>query len=326
MQPLQFRKPGLILLFASISLLTAFFSSSCRKQYIDKYNIIPGDTITVSGYTYIESFLVHEFSKDTVLKASIKNDSIIVYWPGYKPTPDSIKPEIILPAYTTINPSSGNAIPFVTGTKFKVTAQSKAAVTYTLLVDFRQPKPYFTLSYNNVLTIGSKCNLNGDWWLTDTSATKIFLTDPESNQQYLMELTDLAASGAGFYVPGTVPPGKYDIRVINGIYTIFNDDIASRNNMVVATPTAIGVENTGFPFTLKISDYFMIRGRLLAETTSFYMRLSTDNSWHQLNLVSTAIDRIYLQVPAGTPAGAYNRIRLVLPSGNREYARNLNVL
>ncbi|MFT3824980.1 MAG: hypothetical protein QM731_13740 [Chitinophagaceae bacterium] len=301
-------------------------TSSCKKEYIDKYNIIPGDTVTVSGYTYISSFTVHEFSADTALKATIKSDSIIVYWPSYKKMPDTIKPEILLPEKTAIAPASGTGVPFVTGTKFTVTAQSGSKKIYTLAVDFRQPKPSFTIYSSNQLLIGSKCTLPGDWWLTDTAKTRIYLVSADTKQEYLMELVELSGAGASFYVPANVPTtGKYDIKVINGIYTIYNDDAASRNNMIVTYPTAIGVETFGFPYTLSAGDTFIIRGRLLAETTAFYMRLSTDNSWQQLTLTSAAVDRLILKVPAGTPIGAYNRIRLVLPSGNREYARNLTV-
>src|SRR5262245_54294289 len=96
---------------------------SCKKEYVNRINTIPGDTTFVSGMNYIKTFEIKEYSADTVIKASITADSIIIYWPSFsRALPDSIAPVITLPDSATISPASGKNVAFKTGATYTVTS------------------------------------------------------------------------------------------------------------------------------------------------------------------------------------------------------------
>src|SRR5688572_6469671 len=120
---------------------------SCKKEYVDRIKTIPGDTTHVSGMNYIKTFEIKEYSTDTVIKAGITADSIIVYWPSYSRTmPDSITPLIALPDSATVSPASGTKVAFKTGTSYTVTSAAGTAKKYILKVGQLTAVPWFYYS------------------------------------------------------------------------------------------------------------------------------------------------------------------------------------
>jgi hypothetical protein len=221
---MKYLLPGLILILAS---------QSCKKEYVDKFKMIPADTVTLSGYTHITSFKISEFSADTIIKATIGSDSIIIYWPSYKPLPATIKPTITIPEKATILPGSGAEVNFENGTKFTVTSEAGTKKEYKLYIDFRQPEPYFV--YNNPsVFLSSANNISGDWLLTDTARTKVYLISATDQKEYTATVVSMSTGNITFNIPATLPADQlYDIKVVNGIYTIYNNTVEQRNNIAV---------------------------------------------------------------------------------------------
>lgn len=284
---------------------------SCRKEYVDKYNIVPGDTVTVSGYTDIESFKIKEYSADTPLVATVAHDSIIVYWPSYKQQPDSISPEIVLAAKASIAPLSGKAVAFVKGTTYTVTSEAGIKKTYKLYIDVRQPMPWF--SFRNLdFYKGPEMSIGGDWYLPDTGKTRVTFISATTQAEYNVFLLGISPTSLRFSIPQSVPDGLYDIRVINGIHTIYNSDALGRNTANVVTDTYPYLYTLGSPFTVKKGSTFIVRGSNLTNTLS--AALIDDANWvvtNDLEVVTVlSDDAVELRIPANLPAGTYKNLFL----------------
>lgn len=290
--------------------------SSCKKEYNDKINLIPGDTIQVIGYTDITSFQVNEFSNDTAIKASLKGDTILVYWPSYKSMPATIKPTIILPDSATISPASGVEIPFKTGTTYKVISGAGTSRNYTLKVTFEQPIPWFYAPLlNTEFYNGSYQTLiKGDNFTPDTAMTKVYLVSAVDSVAYQAEIYSINSAGPGFFIPWNVPEGLYDIKVVNGLHTVYNNITQSRSNLQIKYPPFSQVYGFTVPETLHRSDTFEIRGFLLEAMTQARMY---DNDLNRVNLeiLSTSRDKVVLKVPADYPLNNYITIQLRTAEG-----------
>ena len=161
---------------------------SFKKEYVDKVNTIAGDTIHVSGMNYIKTFEIKEYSADTVIKASITADSIIVYWPSYsRAMPDSIAPVIALPDSATISPASGKKVAFKTGGIYTVTSAAGTVKKYILKVSQLSAVPWFSFTSPNI-TLGEYLSLGGDQFWQDTSQTKVYFVSATTGTAYLTEL------------------------------------------------------------------------------------------------------------------------------------------
>ncbi|HEX6431643.1 MAG TPA: hypothetical protein VF008_28325, partial [Niastella sp.] len=182
-------------LITVIIVLLAGSVVSCRKEYVDKINTISGDTVHVSGMNYIKSFEVKEYSADTVLKASITADSIIVYWPSYsRKTPDSITPIITLPDSATISPASGKKVAFKTGAIYTVTSAAGTSKKYTLTVNQQSAVPWFYFNSASI-TLGDYISVFGDQFWQDTSVTKVYLVSATTGIAYPTELFSVTIAG-----------------------------------------------------------------------------------------------------------------------------------
>ena len=303
-------------IFSGLLTATLLVHSACQKEYVDKYHILPGDTIAVSGYTSIQSFKIKEFSADTPLLATIGHDSIIVYWPSYKQVPDSIRPEIILPAKTTIAPLSGVAVPFVNGTLYTVTSEAGTKQQYKIYIDYRQPKPWFSFSDGN-FSKGNEMSVDGDWFLADISKTKVSFIAVTDQKVYDALLLGINTNTIKFAIPKAVPDGTYDVRVTNGIHTIYNSDASGRNNAKITTDTYPYLYTLGSPFSLKRGSTFNVRGINLTGTLTASLIL--DENFTELPLEVVAVlsdDTVELKIPDNVPAGTYHGLALFLtPDG-----------
>lgn len=287
---------------------------SCKKEYVDRINTIPGDTTRVSGMNYIKTFEINEYSADTVIKAGITADSIVISWPSYfRKMPDSISPVITLPDSAKITPASGSKVAFKTGTTYTVTSAAGTNKKYILIVNQQSAVPWFY--YNTpTITLGDYVALNGDQFWQDTSKTKVYLVSATTGTEYLTELFSVANSGPRFIVPVNIPPtGLYDIKVVNGDFTLYNSTEKRRNAISLVYPTALNMNPAGLPSKLARGSEFTLRGTLLSNVVS--ASLYAGGVYTPIDFVSAATDRVVLRIPAGMALGTYIRIRVTTADG-----------
>lgn len=283
---------------------------SCKKEYVDKENTIAGDTIHVSGMNYIKTFEVKEYSTDTVLKAGITADTINVYWPSYmRALPDSIAPVITLPDSATISPASGKKVAFKTGTTYTVTSAAGTIKKYILAVSQQSAVPWFTMSAASI-TLGNYLVLTGDQFWQDTSQTKVYFVSASTGIAYKTDLYAVPLSGPGFIVPLNLPTNElYDIKVVNGAFTVYNATEARRNAVSVVYPTVVALNAAGLPSKLARGTEFTVRGTLLSNVIS--ADLYAGGVYKPINVVSAAADKVVLKIPADMAIGGYTRVRVI---------------
>ena len=245
---------------------TAALITSCEDEVVDRFVDIPGDTVTVniSGLNQIIAFQLEEFSADTVLEAAIKEDSLIVYWPSsIKPAPATISPIILVPEGASVTPASGESVPFETGTSFTVTAEDRNEKTYFLKVVFYQPEPYYNsgsgavrffdrndIRYLEVINdieafgIYNDVRLDGDFFLTDTTKTRLVLTHLESNEQTVFPaLSRTTVAQAFFRIPEDLERGYYSSALETGRKAIEEDSVWVKHpDPIINWPGSLTVE------------------------------------------------------------------------------------
>jgi hypothetical protein len=307
----------------SIVWLTIGFVS-CKKEYVDKINTIPGDTTHISGMNYIKTFEIKEYSTDTVIKASITADSIFIYWPSYsRALPDSIAPVIALPDSATISPASGKKVAFRTGAVYTVTSAAGTIRKYILKVSQLSAVPWFSFSSPGI-TLGDYITLPGDQFWQDTSQTKVYFVSATTGTAYQAELFVVGMGGPRFIVPLNVPANElYDIKVVNGPYTIYNALEARRNAVNLVYPTAATLNAAGLPSKLARGAEFTVRGVLLEKTAT--ASLYAGGVYTPIDVISVAADRVVLKIPAGVAAGVYTRIRVVTSDALTRFLTALSI-
>lgn len=311
------------IIIVSIIMLAVGFVS-CKKEYVDKINTIPGDTTHISGMNYIKTFEIKEYSADTVIKASITADTVIVYWPSYsRALPDSIAPVIALPDSASISPASGKKVAFKTGTIYTVTSAAGTVKKYILKVSQLSAVPWFSFGSPG-LTLGEYISLSGDQFWQDTSQTKVYFVSATTKTAYQAELFLVGIGGPRFIIPLNIPPNElYDIKVVNGPYTIYNALEARRNAVNLVYPTVATLNAAGLPSKLARGTRFTVRGVLLqnAQSASLY----AGGAYTPIELVSSAIDRVVLKVPAGMATGVYTRVRVITSDGLSKFITGISI-
>lgn len=312
-----------VFLIVSIIWLAIGFVS-CKKEYVDKINTIPGDTIRVSGMNYIKTFEIKEYSTDTVLKAGVTSDSIIVYWPSYvRALPDSIAPVITLPDSATISPASGKKVAFKNGTTYTVTSAAGTTKKYILTVSQQSAVPWFYYNSPNI-TLGDYITLFGDQFWQDTSQTKVYLVSASTGVAYKADIYTVALGGPRFIMPLNVPTNElYDIKVVNGAFTLYNSTEARRNAISVVYPTAVAMNAAGLPSKVARGSVFSVRGTLLSNVTS--AALYAGGVYTAIEVVSVSSDKIELRIPAGMPIGLYTRIRVMTSEALTRFLIGLSI-
>lgn len=303
-------------LIACISLMGILFTS-CKKEFVDKYNIVPGDTVNLVIDNQIEAFSIKEFSADTTIKASIVADTIFVYWPTYKHLPATIKPEIELAEKAKITPQSGAEVAFVTGTKYVVTSETGVAKNYVLKVVPKQPTPYFSLFVPYTWYYGQRVNgVGGDFWLTDTSKTKVFFVDSETKMEYPAETLPFTNGSPSFFVGDGIPAGKtYDLKIVNGIHSVYST-IGGRNTIEIAAFESPFIIATGYPFTLNAGESITLRGGTLNLITEVYIQEGAETDRIKLEIEKVTETRLKVKIPQNTPKGTYNITKAYTASGS----------
>jgi hypothetical protein len=303
-------------------------TSSCKKEYVDKEKMIAPDTVKVSGRTNIVDFSIDNFSKDTLLHASVVSDTIIIYWPFYKTPPKTIKPAILLPDSATISPAAGAEVPFATGTKYTVTSAVGAKKEYFLKIVIRQTavKPGF-IGFATLNTYGYYPWYQGDNYLTDTGQTRIYLTSADSTRTYQLEVTHVAATGPAFILSPAVLPGNYTMRLVNGLYTelVAPDGGVKYFTVEGVTPDVL-IHAGGLPKTVKRGQAFVVRGQNLAGiATGAFLRNDASVYVPVVLEGNTTTDRVTFRIPETLPAGSYTGLRLGTTAGNKNLTYRLEV-
>ncbi|WP_281233181.1 hypothetical protein [Flavobacterium gelatinilyticum] len=309
---------------AVLFLSVLFFS--CDTEYVDKVNEIPGDVIKVPGYTQIESFIVKD-KENNPISAAITENNLVITWSNYMELPETVKPEIILGQEAAISPASGAEVPFKDGTEFIVTSKAGTTKKYTLKIDFRQREPKAwsyagsDFLYKGQLQKVVNSGLDGEidnLWLS-LKDTQVILVAASDQKEYAAETvyvgTGIGAApylnyGVYYFLPENLPVGLYDLRIKNGAYTLQNANVEERFKIEAAEPDFYKTEKYGFPATKKAGETIEVRGSLLDLLQSVSIYSNNDPSVvYPLEIVSLTKYRAVLRIPAGTPAGTYERMR-----------------
>ncbi|MBW1655669.1 hypothetical protein [Flavobacterium quisquiliarum] len=328
-----------IFLIGLLFLSVLFFS--CDTEYIDKVNAIPGDVIKVPGYTQIETFTFKD-SENNAISAAITDENIVVTWSVNTVLPTTIKPEIVLGTEASITPASGAEVAFKDGTVYTVTSKAGTTKKYTLKIDFRQIEPN-TWTYaapetfakgslqkliNNA--IGGSNNGIENLWLSKENTRVYLVAAADQKTEYTAEIVHLGGAlgtsstttpfisyGIYYFLPEDMPVGTYDLRVKNGIYTLQNASVENRFKISVIEPASFAVESVGSPVQKQGGETFEVRGGMMNAVTSVIMYNSTAATiTYPVEIVSATSYRIVLKVPAGTPAGTFNRMRFYRGTAN----------
>ncbi|MDR7211455.1 hypothetical protein [Flavobacterium piscis] len=333
-----------IFIIGILFLSVLFFS--CDTEYIDKVNTIPGDVIKVPGYTQIESFTVKD-TENNAVSAAITEENIIVTWSVNTALPETIKPEIILGTEAVISPASGAEVAFKDGTVYTVTSKAGTTKKYTLKIDFRQqePRSWTTAAgetyrkgvlqkLTNIGTSGNTSTINNLWMSIEN--TRVYLVSAaDQKTEYTAEIGYMGSGISGtaytdygvyYFLPEDMPLGMYDLRIQNGIYTLQNQSVENRFKINVIEPDSFKAELVGSPVEKQDGETFEVRGGMLNTVTAVEMYSSTAATLiYPLEVVSSTPYRIVLKVPAGTPAGTYNRVRFIRGTANTLTAYTVTV-
>jgi hypothetical protein len=289
---------------------------SCKKDYIDKFNIIPGDTVRVMGYNHIVSFSLQKPGSDSLLQAAFVNDSILVYWPSHWPLPDSVAPDIIIADSAAITPSPGTKVALQTGTQYVVTAQSKATRTYTIKLMVNQPQPWITGRIGIPVIPARSMNVAGDYILTDTNFTKLFLVPVYKTGEVKVPLTSINITGCSFNIPA-IDTGMYTIKLVSGWRTAI---VKNENNSTV--PFTVYVKDPTLPnmtitwpgaVTLQRGATFTLTGTNIRAVHECSARIDVAAPYYPLEIVQVELNAITLKIPSDYPVGEYSSLRFRTP-------------
>ncbi|MEL1254147.1 hypothetical protein AAEO57_10195 [Flavobacterium sp. DGU38] len=318
--------------FLAVCVAALAVMTSCDTEYNTVYNDIPGDITYVSGDAYIKSFTIQEHADQAPMQAAIVNDTIKIVWVSYHEMPQTIIPNIVLADKAVISPKSAVEIPFKNGQKYTVTSEAGTSRQYTLQVDFRQPQPK-TFGLGTSGKLGGWIAVNGgggaiatdNFWF-NLEQTRVYLvsaadqtTEYDCEIVYFGKGTGVApfqSYGIYFYLPTNMPVGKYDVRIKNGEYVLRQSKEANWFNYEVTESTELVFSDFNPAIlTAKVGGTFNIRGTKLDTGKNIFISIGTNGTRYQLEIVSRTAYAATFKVPAGTPAGAYNRFFFVDENG-----------
>ena len=195
---------NLIRYFSAILIIGSnlLIASSCKKE------------MEKMPYAEIESFSITD-GNGNKLYAAIKDDEIIVYWnPPTGDFPSSVTPEIVVSEGATISPASGTPIPFNESTIYTVKAQNGTVKSYKLVPGVNQAI-IIVSSVSSNLIIGQQIQVRGEFFIADTSKTKLFLVSG-NNIQIPVPMPYLTKTFANGYIPMGIDTGYYKIKLASG--------------------------------------------------------------------------------------------------------------
>ncbi len=291
-------------LFYCLFLAAAGITTSCEDEVVDRIVEIPGDTVTVLGFNHIVSFQVEEFSADTVLEAVSKDDSLIIYWPSFRPLPASIAPNIVVANGATITPVSGASVPFATGTAYTVTAEDQSERQYILKVVINQPRPvYGREGVTTFITIpNEKDNILfpffGDYFVPGTSQTSLYFISWENQEETKLKTVSATATRIEVEIPGNLPKGYYRTKLVSGARTVSKQD-----SIWVKFPQPF-IDWEFDDLVMSQGGTYEIPGEHLHDIEKIEIPVG-DGSFVPLDIISFTPTSITIRIPGDLPTGFY---------------------
>ncbi len=314
-----------------IPCLTLFllFTVSCESEYTTIYNDVPGDTIYQSGDAFIKSFTVQAYEDQQPVKAAIVNDTIKLLWVSYHKIPQTIKPLIDVADKASVNPVSGQEVPFEDGVKYRVTSEAGTVKEYILKIDFRQPEPksFRFAMEGTTYNIGSTQKILvshdefDDLWFSMEHTRAYFVSAEDHNREYDCEIAyfgpgtytqPFASYGIYFYIPTNMPAGKYDFRIKNGEYLLKDKDENMHFNVTITDdPEYLQVSTFDAYKTMPAGSTFTVRGvNLDMPVTSVVIAKNNSSSavHYPLEVISRNRYSATFKLPSQIPADTYNNM------------------
>ncbi|MBB6273320.1 hypothetical protein HDF26_003780 [Pedobacter cryoconitis] len=287
-----------IKIFSSLLILSVIvLFTSCKKQYTDY------------SYSNLVSFSL-KGNDGEILKGAITAKDITVYWPPFTQVPDSITPQITVAERASISPASGKKVAFKETTKYTVTAQDGSQTVYTLKPVINQPIPYISgfspfYSHDNngvrVFYPDTELDIQGDYFLTDSLATKVYL-DIEGGNEIPMVITAIAKTRIiSEVLSEKLKKGTYfKIKIISGSRTIYS----GRCLMGEVLPL-IPEADILYTKTFKAGDTFTLSGINIGTISTVSASASLTSTPQNLIIQSKTDQAVTIRIPDNIPAGTY---------------------
>ncbi len=278
--------------------------SCIKNNIVDK--IIPGDTVNVAAklpYNQIISFTVPVPGQDSLL-ASLRDDTIYVYWPSYISLPDSVSPSLLVGKQATVAPASGKKIHLPDNLSYTVTAENGDKAVYHLKLVVNQAIPSFTIQI--LASIGYRqgvvITLVSSYFVPDTALTKFYFLDKNNNQTLITGVKSLSTTGATLTIPSSLDTGTYNVKVVSAwrSYT-------TPTGIFVNYPAPV-INWTRAGVSLHRGDTLAVTGTNFRAVTGASLITTVDGSYDSVGLVSYAIDGMIIKIPDDFPLGTYRGI------------------
>lgn len=255
------------------------------------------------------------------LKAVIKGEDIILYWPPMQQLPDSISPSITVSDRATILPASGKKVAFKDGVSYSITAQDGTVKKYKVKLAINQIKP--TIAISNTASVGTSFSIGGDSFIPDTINTRIFLIDGKGKEMKMNNIFSIDPLNIWVYLP-ELEAGNYRVKMVTGVHTV----IAPEPLAITYTTTPL-IDNglVKYPVAIKRgAEYnYRITGTPVSKITKFQLRLLSDNSLYELDIKSRNSDNtLTLKIPSSMPLGTYIGFEISSTILATPYGRNLS--
>ncbi|RAV28317.1 hypothetical protein DN748_14270 [Sinomicrobium soli] len=177
-------------------------------------------------YNDIKQFSITD-ANGNELKAVIKDDSIIVYWPPLQDIPEIVTPKITVSDLASLSPASEQQVSFTSETVYTVIAQDESVKTYTLIPIINQPEPWVEINQRDaaIYRLNSQSlRIGGEYIIPNSEETNVFLIDSVSKKEFKIDLenaTIFTYNAIIVSIPAyqEIDPGRYYVKVTTGTYT-----------------------------------------------------------------------------------------------------------
>ncbi|GGH70543.1 hypothetical protein HNQ91_003041 [Filimonas zeae] len=278
-------------------------SASCKKEY------------TAFPYVQIERFVVED-SAGNALKASIINNEIIVYWPPFQSTPDSVTPVIVVSERASITPASGTKVPFNPGTLYTVKAEDGSTQTFRLKPAINQPPLTNLRMAGSSYRINTIVGLFGEFIVPDTSVTRLYLINKDNREIPLpvSQITKINTALVYVNIPvsNTIDTGTYQLKLINNNRT----GIAGPFRLL---PPSLIVTDFTFPqngSTVKKGNVFTLQvagssEKYYSGKFAYAIFRAANGTNISINVSTQTNNEVSFVIPADFPAGALQQVIIV---------------
>jgi hypothetical protein len=283
--------------------LLALMAMACGDDVeVEKIVNIPGDTVRVtpkSADASITSFTVGAGGE--ALKASVRGDSIYLYWPVYLAQPAHIAPVINVATQAAVQPASGAEVVFETGVTYTVTSEDGTERKYKLKKVINQPVPW--VEGTAAIEVGSSLFLNGDFFIPDADLTHVFLQNAAGAVE--LAISSISETQIVVAVPADMPVGPYKLKVHTG-WRVTYDRLFEQLEVRYPAPALSNPEG----MTLHPGDTYVLQGTNLRSITAVRALSVTDGLYYPLEIVTYDVASITLKIPKNFTLGQYNAYQL----------------